>query len=46
VREIEAALAEGPGPSAARSEAVRNESWESRLEMVGRYLDEIARSKA
>lgn len=46
VREIEAALAESPGPSAERSEAVRNESWESRLEVVGSYIDEIARTKA
>jgi glycosyltransferase involved in cell wall biosynthesis len=41
VREIEAALAEGAGPSLARSEAIRSESWEARLEEVGRHLAEI-----
>jgi glycosyltransferase involved in cell wall biosynthesis len=38
VREIEAALAADPGPSVARSEAVRSESWEARLEEIGQHL--------
>jgi glycosyltransferase involved in cell wall biosynthesis len=38
--EIEAALAE-PGPSVERSEAIRNESWEARLEEIGQYLAEL-----
>jgi hypothetical protein len=33
VREVKAAL-EDPGPSAARSEAIRHESWEARLEEI------------
>jgi glycosyltransferase involved in cell wall biosynthesis len=37
VGQIEAALAD-PGPSAARSEAVRHESWEARLDEVRRHL--------
>jgi glycosyltransferase involved in cell wall biosynthesis len=41
VREIEAALAEGPGPSASRSEAIRSESWEAKLEEIGHHLAEI-----
>ncbi len=45
VREIEAALAEDPGPSAERSEAIRSESWESRAETIGRHLAEAERSK-
>jgi glycosyltransferase involved in cell wall biosynthesis len=40
-REIEAALSEDPGPSVKRSEAIRSESWEARLEEIGRYLAEI-----
>ncbi|MBA3767515.1 MAG: glycosyltransferase [Acidobacteria bacterium] len=46
VREIEAALAEGPGPNAERSEAIRSESWESRVETIGRHLAEAERSKS
>jgi glycosyltransferase involved in cell wall biosynthesis len=37
VREIEAALRD-PGPSRARSEAVRSESWEARLDEIRRHL--------
>jgi glycosyltransferase involved in cell wall biosynthesis len=37
VREIEGALAD-PGPSVRRSEAVRGESWEARLEEIRRHL--------
>lgn len=40
VREVEAALAD-PGPSAARSEAVRHESWEARLEDICRHIAEV-----
>ena len=38
IREVEAALAEGPGPSRARSEAIRGESWEARLDEIRRHL--------
>jgi glycosyltransferase involved in cell wall biosynthesis len=37
VREIEAALRD-PGPSRARSEAIRPESWEARLDEIRRHL--------
>jgi len=37
VREIEAALRD-PGPSRARSEAVRGESWEARLDEIREHL--------
>jgi glycosyltransferase involved in cell wall biosynthesis len=37
VREIEDALRD-PGPSRARSEAVRGESWEARLDEIRRHL--------
>jgi glycosyltransferase involved in cell wall biosynthesis len=40
IREIEIALKE-PGPSSARSEAIRNESWEARLEEIRSYLDAL-----
>lgn len=40
LREVEAALAD-PGPSAARSEAVRGESWEARLDDIRRHLAEL-----
>jgi glycosyltransferase involved in cell wall biosynthesis len=43
VREIEAALAEGAGPSRARSEAVRGESWEARLDEIRQHLASRAR---
>jgi glycosyltransferase involved in cell wall biosynthesis len=36
-REIEAALTD-PGPNVARSEAIRSESWEARLEEIGQHL--------
>jgi glycosyltransferase involved in cell wall biosynthesis len=37
VEHIEAALAD-PGPSAARSDAIRHESWEARLEEIKPYV--------
>ncbi len=37
IREVEAALAD-PGPSRARSEAVRDESWEARLDEIQRHI--------
>lgn len=37
VTEVEAALAD-PGPSEARSEAIRGESWEARLDEIRRHL--------
>ena len=37
VREIEAALRD-PGPTRARSEAIRPESWEARLDEIRRHL--------
>lgn len=37
IREIEAALAD-PGPKAARSESMRQESWEGRVEEVRRHI--------
>jgi glycosyltransferase involved in cell wall biosynthesis len=42
--EIEAALAE-PGPNVERSEAIRSESWEARLEEIGQYLVELEQSR-
>ena len=39
VREVEAAL-EDPGPSAARSEAVRGESWAARVDEIRRHMAE------
>lgn len=41
LREIEAALAD-PGPSPARSEAIRPESWEARLEEIRGHLADLA----
>jgi glycosyltransferase involved in cell wall biosynthesis len=38
VREIEAAIASDPGPSARRSEAVRGESWEARVDEIRRHM--------
>jgi glycosyltransferase involved in cell wall biosynthesis len=40
VREVKAAL-EDPGPSAARSEAIRHESWEARLEEICRHIADV-----
>jgi glycosyltransferase involved in cell wall biosynthesis len=40
-REVEAALAEDPGPSVARSEAIRHESWEARLEEICRHIADV-----
>lgn len=37
IREVQAALA-SPGPDRARSEAVRGESWEARLDEIRRHL--------
>jgi len=37
IREVEAALAD-PGPSAARSDAIRSESWEARLDEIREHL--------
>ena len=37
IKEIEAALA-NPGPNAVRSEAVRTESWEARVDEIRRHL--------
>lgn len=44
VREIEAALREGAGPSRERSEAVRGESWEARLDEIRQHLAARARA--
>lgn len=41
IAEIEAALRE-PGPSVARSEAVRNESWESRVDDIRGHLANLS----
>ena len=40
IREIEAALAD-PGPSRSRSEAIRGESWEARLDEIRQHLAAI-----
>lgn len=45
VREVEEALLD-PGPSAARSHAIRQESWEARFEDICRYIAEVENSKA
>jgi len=42
VREVEAALAD-PGPSTRRSDAVRSESWESRLEEICQHIADVER---
>jgi glycosyltransferase involved in cell wall biosynthesis len=41
VREVEEAL-QDPGPSRARSEAIRPESWEARLDEIRRHLAALA----
>lgn len=41
IREIDAALAEGAGPSRARSEAVRGESWEARVDEIRGWLADL-----
>jgi glycosyltransferase involved in cell wall biosynthesis len=41
VSAIEAALAD-PGPSLARSEAIKRESWEARLEEIRAYLSTVS----
>ncbi len=43
VQEIEAALKD-PGPSLQRSEAIRSESWEARLEEIRRHVAGLVRS--
>jgi glycosyltransferase involved in cell wall biosynthesis len=43
IREIELAL-EDPGPDAERSESIREESWEARLNEIRSYLAGIAAS--
>lgn len=40
IKEIEAAL-EDPGPSVARSEAIRSESWEARVDEIRKHLAEL-----
>ena len=40
VREIRAALAD-PGPTVARSQAIRHESWEARLDEIREHLQAI-----
>ncbi|HSP77477.1 MAG TPA: glycosyltransferase [Myxococcaceae bacterium] len=48
VRQVDACLAEGPGPSRERAERIRHESWEARVEeirsCVGRSMLEAGRS--
>jgi glycosyltransferase involved in cell wall biosynthesis len=44
ISEIEAALAL-PGPSGARSDAIRPESWQARLDEIGEHLSALERSK-
>ncbi|HEX7176554.1 MAG TPA: glycosyltransferase [Pyrinomonadaceae bacterium] len=41
IREVEAALKD-PGPSRARSEAIRPESWEARLDEIRQHLAALA----
>ncbi len=45
VREIEAAL-ENPGPCAARSDAVRDQSWEARLDEIRRSVASLQRRRS
>lgn len=45
IREVEEALLD-PGPSAARSEAIRSESWESRLEDICRHIADVQQSRS
>jgi len=40
VRHVEAALAD-PGPSAARSDSVRHESWEARLAEIAAHVADV-----
>ncbi|MGB9178650.1 MAG: glycosyltransferase [Pyrinomonadaceae bacterium] len=44
VSEVREALKD-PGPSVQRSEAIRHESWEARLEEVCRYIAEVEEAK-
>lgn len=44
VREIREALKD-PGPGVERSEAIRHESWEARLDEVCRYIVEVEEAK-
>jgi hypothetical protein len=44
MREIEEALKD-PGPSAARSDAMRSESWEERLNSISRQFCEMCGEK-
>lgn len=44
VREVAAALAQ-PGPSAARSEAMRSESWGARLEEIREHIATLGRTR-
>jgi glycosyltransferase involved in cell wall biosynthesis len=45
VREIEEALKD-PGPRASRSDAMKNETWEGRLEEVRRHVASLGRLRA
>jgi glycosyltransferase involved in cell wall biosynthesis len=40
IQEIELAL-QDPGPTAIRSDAIRHESWEARLQEIGNYLESL-----
>ena len=41
LQEIEAALAEGPGPNAARSEAIAHEGWDARLAEIREHVRKV-----
>ncbi|HEY6187330.1 MAG TPA: glycosyltransferase [Pyrinomonadaceae bacterium] len=45
IREVEEALLD-PGPSLARSEAIRHESWEARLEDICRHIADVQQSRS
>jgi glycosyltransferase involved in cell wall biosynthesis len=45
IREVEDALRD-PGPSVERSEAIRSESWEARLEEICRHITDVQHSKS
>lgn len=45
IREVEEALTD-PGPSEARSEAIRSESWEARLEDICRHIADVQQQKS
>lgn len=45
VREVEEALAD-PGPTVARSEAIRSESWAARLDEIRRHVADLDRDRA